>query len=103
MDAFRKAGPIVLEPIVHVEITAPSSSIGDITGDLATKRARINGNNALPGHRATVSALVPLAEVRSAAVALATEIAQSGPVAVQSTRETVRRGRDRLRDAPPVG
>jgi elongation factor G len=48
---------------VHVEITAPASSIGDITGDLATKRARINGNNALPGQRATVSALVPLAEV----------------------------------------
>ncbi len=63
LDAFHKAGPIVLEPIVHVEITAPSSSIGDITGDLATKRARINGNNALPGQRATVSALVPLAEV----------------------------------------
>ena len=36
--------------------------------------------------------LVPLAEVRSAAVALATEIAQSGPIAVQSTRETMRRG-----------
>lgn len=63
LDAFHKAGPIVLEPIVHVEITAPSSAIGDITGDLATKRARINGNNALPGQRATVSALVPLAEV----------------------------------------
>jgi elongation factor G len=63
LDALQKAGPIVLEPIVHVEITAPSSSIGDITGDLATKRARINGNNALPGRRATVSALVPLAEV----------------------------------------
>jgi len=63
LDALTKAGPIVLEPIVHVEITAPASSIGDITGDLATKRARINGNNALPGHRATVSALVPLAEV----------------------------------------
>jgi elongation factor G len=63
LDALQKAGPIVLEPIVYVEITAPSSSIGDITGDLATKRARINGNNALPGHRATVSALVPLAEV----------------------------------------
>ena len=63
LDAFHKAGPIVLEPIVHMEITAPSSAIGDITGDLASKRARINGNNALPGQRATVSALVPLAEV----------------------------------------
>ena len=36
--------------------------------------------------------LVPLAEVRKAAVALATEIAQSGPIAVMSTRETIRRG-----------
>lgn len=63
LDAIHKAGPIVLEPIVHVEITAPASSIGDITGDLAAKRARINGNHTLPGQRATVSALVPLAEV----------------------------------------
>ena len=48
---------------MRVEITAPSSSIGDITGDLATRRARISGNNALPGQRATVEALVPLAEI----------------------------------------
>ncbi|MGH8288170.1 MAG: elongation factor G [Steroidobacteraceae bacterium] len=63
IDAIQKANPIVLEPIVHLEITAPSSAIGDITGDLATKRARINGNNTLPGRLATVSALVPLAEI----------------------------------------
>jgi elongation factor G len=63
LDAIQKANPIVLEPIVHLEITAPASAIGDITGDLATKRARINGNNSLPGHLATVSALVPLAEI----------------------------------------
>jgi len=63
LDAVQKAGPIVLEPIVRVEITAPSSSIGDITGDLATKRARINGNSTLPGQRARVTALVPLAEM----------------------------------------
>jgi len=63
LDALQKASPIVLEPIMHLEITAPASAIGDITGDLATKRARINGNNSLPGQRATLSALVPLAEV----------------------------------------
>jgi elongation factor G len=63
LDALQKATPIVLEPIMRVEITAPSSAIGDITGDLATKRARINGNNSLPGQRATVMAFVPLAEV----------------------------------------
>jgi elongation factor G len=63
LDAIHKANPIVLEPVVHLEITAPATAIGDITGDLATKRARINGNNALPGRLATVSALVPLAEI----------------------------------------
>jgi len=63
IEALQKANPIVLEPVMRVEITAPSSSIGDITGDLATRRARINGNTALPNHRATVQALVPLAEI----------------------------------------
>jgi len=63
IDALQKATPIVLEPIMLLSITAPASSIGDITGDLATKRARINGNSSLPGQRATLLALVPLAEV----------------------------------------
>jgi elongation factor G len=63
LDAVQKASPIVLEPVVRLEITAPATAIGDITGDLATKRARINGNNALPGGLATLTALVPLAEI----------------------------------------
>jgi elongation factor G len=63
LDAISKANPIVLEPIVRVEITAPSNSMGDITGDLATKRGRINGNNALAGGRVSINALVPLAEL----------------------------------------
>jgi len=63
LDAVQKASPIVLEPVVRLEITAPASSIGGITGDLATKRARINGNDTLPGQRAAVTALVPLAEI----------------------------------------
>jgi elongation factor G len=63
LEAIQKASPIVLEPVMRVEITAPARSIGDITGDLATRRARISGNNALPGLRATVEALVPLAEI----------------------------------------
>jgi elongation factor G len=63
LDALQKASPVVLEPVMHLEITAPANAIGDITGDLATKRARINGNHSLPGQRATLSALVPLAEV----------------------------------------
>ncbi len=63
LEAVAKAAPTVLEPIVKVEITAPSASIGDITGDLATKRGRINGSDTLPGGRVAVSAYVPLAEL----------------------------------------
>jgi enoyl-CoA hydratase/carnithine racemase len=51
---------------------------------------RVSGDEAVAMGMADV--LVPLAEVRSAATALAMEIAQSAPLAVQSTRETVRRG-----------
>ncbi|HEY8053390.1 MAG: elongation factor G [Steroidobacterales bacterium] len=63
LDALQKATAIVLEPIMLLSITAPATAIGDITGDLATKRARINGNSSLPGQRTTLQALVPLAEV----------------------------------------
>lgn len=63
LEALQKANPIVLEPVMRVEITAPASAIGDITGDLATRRARISGNTALPNRRVTVQALVPLAEI----------------------------------------
>ncbi|HTT01524.1 MAG TPA: elongation factor G [Steroidobacteraceae bacterium] len=63
IDALQKANPIVLEPVVRIEISAPTDAIGDITGDLATKRARISGNQTLPGRYAQVSALVPLAEL----------------------------------------
>jgi elongation factor G len=62
-NAFRDAGPIILEPIVRLEITTPSASTGDITADLATRRGRISGNSALGGQQTRISALVPLAEI----------------------------------------
>jgi elongation factor G len=63
LAAVREADPIVLEPIVRVEITAPSAATGDITGDLATRRGRVSGNTTLSGNRIRISALVPLAEL----------------------------------------
>jgi len=65
--AFQKAvldaAPIVLEPIVRIEVTAPSAATGDITGDLATRRGRVSGSHALAGQRTRIGALVPLAEI----------------------------------------
>ncbi len=63
LNAVREAGPIVLEPIVRMEVTTPASATGDITGDLATRRGRISDNRALSGGRTRIMALVPLAEL----------------------------------------
>ena len=52
-----------IEPIVKIEVTAPSAATGDITGDLETRRGRVAGSHALAGHRTRISALVPLAEL----------------------------------------
>jgi elongation factor G len=64
IEAIRSAGAIVLEPIVRVAISTPSGAIGDVTSDLATRRARINGQDTLAGGRAEITALVPLAELQ---------------------------------------
>ncbi len=65
MDAINKARPIVLEPIAEVEITAPSDSMGSITGELSGLRGRIKGNTALPGNRVTIESEVPVSELRN--------------------------------------
>ena len=63
LDALAKAGSIVLEPIVHVEVLCPESNMGDITGDLSSRRGQITGTRALQAATLTVSGLAPLAEL----------------------------------------
>ena len=62
-EAFHKAKPTLLEPIVEVEVTVPSDFVGDIQGDLASHRGRPQGQDGLPGGLAVIRALVPLAEL----------------------------------------
>ena len=54
---------MLLEPIVHMEVTVPEDHMGTITGDLSGKRGRIQGTDILPGGMAVVKAQAPLAEV----------------------------------------
>ncbi|WP_129641812.1 elongation factor G [Peristeroidobacter agariperforans] len=63
LNAVEEASPIVLEPLVRIEVTSPSAATGDITGDLATRRGRVSGSQALANQRTRISALVPLAEI----------------------------------------
>jgi elongation factor G len=63
IDAVQKARPIVLEPIVNVEITVPEANMGDITGDLSSKRGQVSGTNAQHGGSISVTGQVPLSEL----------------------------------------
>jgi elongation factor G len=61
--AFLAARPALLEPIVKLEITAPSKYTGAILGDLPTKRAHVENQESLPGDMTVIHARAPLAEV----------------------------------------
>lgn len=65
-EAFKKAvqeaGPVLLEPIMDVRITVPEENMGDVLGDLNTRRARVQGMDSEKG-RSVVNAQVPLAEM----------------------------------------
>jgi len=61
--AVKDAAPVMLEPIMNVVITVPEAKMGDIMGDLNTRRARVQGMDSDRG-RSVVTAHVPLAEMQ---------------------------------------
>jgi elongation factor G len=63
IDAIKKAKPVLLEPIVNMEVTIPEDKMGTITGDLSGKRGRIHGQDFIGGGMAMVKAQAPLSEV----------------------------------------
>jgi elongation factor G len=63
LDAVGKAQPIVLEPIVDVQLTIPEQAVGDITGGLSAKRGRIMGTDSQRGNELLIHAQAPLAEL----------------------------------------
>lgn len=65
IEAIQKARPALLEPFVHLEVTAPSSSMGDITGDLSTKRGRVQDTDMLGADIVIVKAEAPLSELQN--------------------------------------
>lgn len=63
LDGFQKATPVLLEPMVTMEVTVPSQFMGDISSDLSGKRGRILGTDMLPGDQLLIHAIAPLSEV----------------------------------------
>ena len=63
IEAIRAARPIVLEPIVTIEIVLPEAAIGDLSGDLASRRGHITGTDGRGHGMAAITGEVPLAEL----------------------------------------
>jgi len=62
-DAVSKAGPVILEPIMTVEVTTPEEFMGSVVGDLSSRRAQIQGTSNR-GKAVIIKALVPLSEMQ---------------------------------------
>ena len=61
-DGMRKANPVLLEPMMAVEVETPEEKMGDVMGDLSSRRGVIQGMDDMPGGKA-IKAEVPLAEM----------------------------------------
>ena len=63
LDAIEKARPIVLEPVVTVEVICPESNTGDIAGDLSSRRGQVTSTRGLQPGVLAITGLAPLAEL----------------------------------------
>ena len=62
-EGVKKANPILLEPVMHVEVTTPEEFMGDVIGDLNARRGRIDAMEELMGGAKLIKAYVPLANM----------------------------------------
>ncbi|MBS1706013.1 MAG: elongation factor G [Armatimonadetes bacterium] len=62
-ECMKKASPIIKEPIMHVEVTTPEQNVGDVVGDINSRRGRMEGMEQALGGVTVINAHVPLSEM----------------------------------------
>ena len=83
LDAILKARPIVLEPIVNIEINAPETNMGDIAGDISAKRGQISGTQSAQAGTTTIAGRVPLSELNNYQARLKSVTAGQGSYVIE--------------------
>ena len=81
--AIAKADPVLLEPIMKVDVTVPEDHMGDVIGDLNARRGRVEGMENIPGGTAMIHAMVPLAEMFGYSTALRSRTQGRGVYSMQ--------------------
>ncbi|KAA0213530.1 MAG: elongation factor G [Leptolyngbya sp. PLA3] len=87
IDAVKKARPVLLEPIVILEVTCPADYMGDIAGDLSTKRGRVQDTRMLAGGICTVVAQAPLSELQNYSTELKSITGGSGSYTMEYSHD----------------
>ena len=87
-EAVQQATPVLLEPIVRLEVTVPSKYMGDITGDISSRRGRVSGIDSI-GNLQVVRSEVPLAEVQQYSAFLQSVTGGEGSYAIEFLRYEV--------------
>ncbi|MBQ9454564.1 MAG: elongation factor G [Thermoguttaceae bacterium] len=88
-NVFQECKPTLLEPVVKIEITIPNDKVGDISGDLSTRRGRPLGMESAGGGMQTIIAEIPLAEVTTYARVLASMTGGQGSYTIEFDRYDV--------------
>ena len=86
MDAIGKARAIILEPIVNIEITAPEQNMGDIAGDLSSRRGQLSGTDSLAPGTLVIKGQVPLSELSNYQARLKSVTAGQGSYSMEFAR-----------------
>jgi len=86
MDAIGKARAIILEPIVNIEITAPEQAMGDIAGDLSSKRGQLSGTDSATPGTLVIKGQVPLSELNNYQARLKSVTAGQGSYSLEFAR-----------------
>jgi elongation factor G len=83
IDAIKSAAPIILEPVVDLVVTAPGTSMGDISGDLSSMRGLITGTKTMSNNFIEISSKVPLGELDNYQTRLNSETGGEGSFTVE--------------------
>jgi elongation factor G len=84
-DAYMNADPVLLEPIMELEVTVPDDAVGAVNGDLNSRRGRLQGMEPLGG-LTTIKAEVPMAELLTYSQSLTSMTGGRGDYAMQFLR-----------------
>ena len=86
IEAILAAGPIILEPIVNIEVITPENAMGDIAGDLSSRRGHVTGTTPRSHGAVAVTGEVPLAEISDYASKLKSVTGGQGAYAIEFSR-----------------